>query len=144
MTDLGTLGGNYSEAYSISDNGIIVGRSKTSTGAERAFRYSGSTMVNLGTLSGSGFSAARGVNSSGDVVGYSSASGGVTHAFLYSGSTLYDLNTLASGFLSNGISAGFLSLDNAFSINDLGYIVGTGTYYDGWNVTTSSFVLSYY
>ncbi len=39
MTDLGTLGGDYSRAYGINDNGLIVGDSYTSTGYSHAFLY---------------------------------------------------------------------------------------------------------
>jgi len=44
FTDLGTLGGNGSEAFAINNSGQVVG------GSQHAFLYDGSTMRDLGTL----------------------------------------------------------------------------------------------
>lgn len=38
--DLGTLGGSYTNATGISENGSVTGNSRTSSGASRAFVYS--------------------------------------------------------------------------------------------------------
>lgn len=40
MSNLGTLGGNYSVANSINNNGQIVGVASTANGSQRAFLYS--------------------------------------------------------------------------------------------------------
>ena len=144
MTDLGTLGGTYSFAYAIDDSGGIAGTSTLSTGEERAFRYTGGTMQNLGTLSGDYGSGALGINNSGEVVGYSYYGSASERAFLYSGSTMYDLNALASSYMSDGVTApGFVRLAYAYAINDWGYIVGYGDYFDGSTITTQAFVLGY-
>ena len=50
MTDLGTLGGNLSWAYSINNNNQIVGYSTTAIGNNRPFLYDNGSMINLGTL----------------------------------------------------------------------------------------------
>lgn len=145
MTDLGTLGGSYSYASAIDDSGGIAGTSTLSTGEERAFLYTGGTMYNLGTLSGDYGSGALGVNDAGEVVGYSYYGSASERAFVYSGGTMYDLNALASSYMSDGVTApGFTRLAYAYDINDWGYIVGYGDYFDGNTITTQAFVLSYY
>jgi len=52
LTDLGTLGGRYSEATAVSADGlVIVGVSDiTGDGAYHAFKYTGSTMCDLGKV----------------------------------------------------------------------------------------------
>jgi probable HAF family extracellular repeat protein len=145
MSDLGTLGGAYSFAYAIDDNGGIAGTSTLSTGEERAFRYTGGTMQNLGTLSGDYGSGALGINNSGEVVGYSYYGSASERAFIYSGGTMQDLNALASSYMSDGVTTtGFTRLAYAYDINDWGYIVGYGDYFDGTTITTQAFVLGYY
>ena len=68
MTDLGTLGGNYSLAHGINNSGQVVGESATANGYYHAFLYSSGTMTDLGTLGGSR-SGAWCINASGQVVG---------------------------------------------------------------------------
>jgi probable HAF family extracellular repeat protein len=53
LTWLGTLGGNASVAYGVSDNGTVVGMARNALGQQRAFRWQcGGPMVDLGTLGG--------------------------------------------------------------------------------------------
>ena len=85
-TPLGTLGGSYSQALAINDNGLVVGQADVSDGNFHAFSYD-SSMHDLGTL-GADASTAYGVNITGQVVG-----GSNYEAFLYDG-TMHNLGTL--------------------------------------------------
>ena len=127
MTSLGTLGGNYSEAYEINDADQIVGESKTAGGQFHAFLYSGGSMIDLGTFGGTR-SKAFGINEAGQVVGGARDAGENDRAFFYDTGTMYDLNTLAAGYMGG---AGFTSLRYAYGINDSGQIVGYGMHTDG-------------
>ena len=106
MTDLGTLGGNFSEGVAINSSGEVVGTSETSTGAEDGFLWSNGTMTDLG----SNFSPAA-INDSGVIVG---------GQFVYSGGTLQNLNTL----IPQGSP---YQIQSATGINDKGQIVANAT-----------------
>lgn len=121
VTDLGTLGGSWSEAADINENGDIVGTSLNFQGAMRAFWIpTNGGMIDLGTLRGSNSWAAR-INNKGEIVGSSQTADGSTRAFLYKNGTMIDLGTLG------GVSG-------AFGINDEGTIVGWtwGTTREPW------------
>ena len=58
MVDLGTLGGAYSQAVAVNDNGQVVGSSRLAERRAHAFSWTAAGgMVDLGTLGG--FSAAH-------------------------------------------------------------------------------------
>jgi probable HAF family extracellular repeat protein len=84
---LGTLGGNWSKAHAISNDGsVIVGESDY-----QAFKYQDGTMTGLGFLTGGTVSSATGVSADGTViVGRSDTTGGYTHAFVYANQTMLD------------------------------------------------------
>ena len=72
MTDLGTLGGMWSEAFGINDSGKIVGAAQTADRYWRAFIYNGSTMTDLNTIkpiSGWTMDEAHDINDLGQIVG---------------------------------------------------------------------------
>jgi len=114
ITDLGTLGGDRSDALSINKLGDVVGESgvPSSIGIFHAFLYKGGKMRDLGTLDGP-TSDALGVNDSSSVVGQSSllnVNGESQQAFLYSGGKMRNLTP--------GTNSG------AWGINNLGQISG--------------------
>ena len=76
--DLGTLGGNFSQAFGISPAGQVVGWSSTAEGDFHAFLWEKGIMTDLGALFG-GDGVATGINPAGHVVGHSAG-----HVFLWS------------------------------------------------------------
>jgi probable HAF family extracellular repeat protein len=143
ITDLGTLGGNYSQAFGINASGQVVGYSvtagsSTAGASQDAFLYSGGTMTDLGTLPGGSESIAYGINASGQIVGDSiTASTGYWHAFLYSDGTMTDLGPGGANAINDsGQAVGGLGSDLLFAFSywngittDIG-VFFTGTYAD--------------
>jgi probable HAF family extracellular repeat protein len=74
ITDLGTLGGEFSDAFGINNDALavhIVGRSETATGFLHAFFWTPpGPMIDLGTLGGSN-SVAWDINNHGQIAGQS-------------------------------------------------------------------------
>jgi len=66
VTDLGTLGGQWSDAYAINDHNQIVGLSETSSGASHTFLFQNGQMSDLYPLNGQ-LSEPIGLNNSGQV-----------------------------------------------------------------------------
>ena len=120
MIALPTLGGANSYAFGINAQGSVVGAANTRAGYNQAFLYQNGAIQALGTLGGNS-SSAYGINSSGDVVGFSYDAGRRQRAFVWRDGMLFDLNDLVAGI--DG-----WALDAAYGINDLGQIVGSGTY----------------
>ncbi len=121
VTDLGTLGGTYSEANGLNTAGQVVGSSTTVPGQEpyglgtRAFLWTDGTMTDLGTLGGE-ISWAIDINDAGQVVGSSETAEGTQHAVLWTNGEMMDLGTLGEGSHSEGIR-----------LNALGQVVGHAT-----------------
>src|SRR5579859_2036232 len=118
MTDLGTLGGDNSEAIWINDAGVVVGSADLpGSQTHDAVVWINRKIHDLGTVAGDPCSRGRGLNSSGQVVGGSSDCHNFLHAFVWEeGGPTLDLNTLippGSGF----------QLTNAFNLNDRGEIL---------------------
>ena len=81
--DLGTLGGNFSEALDMNASGQVVGESATAPFGIHAFSWTqAGGMVDLGTLGGTQ-SEATAVSAGGQVVGASFTAGGEFHATLW-------------------------------------------------------------
>ena len=74
MTDIGTLGGTFSEGLGINDAGQVTGTSYTSDHVQHAFLYSNGTVIDLNTVldpvTGSGWNLqdAWDINDAGQIV----------------------------------------------------------------------------
>jgi probable HAF family extracellular repeat protein len=92
ITDLGTLGGYYSEAIDINEPGQIIGSSTITIADDitsHAFLYSDGEMLDLSLLPAvvnAGFTNIQvtAINDHGQIVGYGNLAGGSTQAFLLS------------------------------------------------------------
>lgn len=114
ITDLGTLGGSYSQANGINNAGQVVGHATLVSETAHAFLYTSGSLLDLGTLGGDSSTAAA-VNDLGQIVGESTLAGNtIAHAFLYSAAVMQDLGTLPGGINSS-----------ATDINAFAVIVGT-------------------
>jgi probable HAF family extracellular repeat protein len=115
VRDLGTLG-STTLVNAINESGQATGSSLAAAGW-RAYRYSGGTMRNLGTIGGpAGRTFGSGINASGQVVGgYDRGQGTTGAAFLHNGTALVDLGTLGGDFATAddinaaGVIAGYTS-----------------------------------
>ncbi len=120
LIDIGTLG-TFSNATAISaDGSVIIGRSGLSNGDAHAFKYTGVTITDLGTLGGHN-SYANAVSANGLViVGVSSLGNGYEHAYKYEGTIMTDLGTLGG------------NISGAHSVSaDGSVIVGSSTLANG-------------
>lgn len=108
LTDLGTLGGDFSEAVAINASGQVVGDSMLSNGLTHATLWSDGQIIDLGTLPGGATSYATGINDAGQITGWSdtlqsgTSSPRPDHAFLYENGAMTDLgNISATGEFAN-------------------------------------------
>lgn len=107
-------GSNYAPlgvARGINDAGQIVGSSVSNDGSQHATLWSGSKVVDMGTL-GNDYSVAYAINNVGQVAGISNPINSQEHATLWDGSSIKDLGTLGG------------TLSNAYALNDKGQVVG--------------------
>jgi probable HAF family extracellular repeat protein len=142
VVDLGTLGGNESEAFGINNSGQIVGSAANAGGVSHATFWANATSppVDLGTVYGAaGPNVALGINDSNQIVGYSFQQSvypyGNSRATYWEepGATPLDLGTFpASGDPSPLNSA-------AYGINDAGQIVGYAEGYSGGRFTGAAY-----
>jgi probable HAF family extracellular repeat protein len=116
ITDLGTLGGERTSAMGINNGGDVVGFSQTVKGDNRAFLYSGGSLVDLGTLGGAESFAYR-ISDNGVVVGRAQDSDGRFHAFV----TTTNGNAIALTMLDARADGDF---GMATGVNRLGEVTG--------------------
>lgn len=131
MMDIGTLGGDNSDAFGYNDAGQIVGWAQDQPGGKfyHAFLWQSGSMTNLGEIGGFDTSQAEAVNNAGQVVGIGkvqiapqdSSATFEEHAFIYS--ALTGVVLLESVI---PVSSGWTELSPR-DINDSGEIVGDGT-----------------
>jgi len=120
-TDLGTIGGNGSSASSNNNSGQIVGQAQNSSSDYHACLFDSTNPLNntdLGTLGGT-YSVALSINESSQIVGSATDSDGLMHACLFDSGGNINLES----YLPTG--SGWV-LNYASSINDSGWITGTG------------------
>jgi len=116
MSDLGTLGGNFSEGTAINNLGQVAGNSELKNGERQAFLFRNGKMTDLG-VSGRETHAAA-INEAGAVAGSMSIPGeGHTDAILISNGKVTDLGLLPG---EGGIFTG------ASAINKSNEVVGSG------------------
>ncbi|MCE7973461.1 MAG: hypothetical protein DYG92_03920 [Leptolyngbya sp. PLA1] len=122
LTDLPSLGGEFSQAMAAGPGDWVVGFSFTATGlTPRATLWSGGVVRDLGTLGGPG-AEALGVGAGGRIVGTSETVGGAQRPFLFlvdAGGNVtqrVDLGTLGTGGGNYGA---------AYGVNSAGHVVGT-------------------
>lgn len=126
IVEIGGFTSAFSEAMAINDSGLVVGASVNGvtsggTSIRRPFLWDGTMMVDLGTL-GRTFGDALDINNAGWAVGFSTnISGSPQIAMLWRNGQAIDLNTLITP------GSGW-TLRSAEGINDLGEIVGYGTF----------------
>jgi probable HAF family extracellular repeat protein len=123
VTDLGTLGGDFSVGFGINNAGRVVGISDTAAvdpvngSLSDAFEWADGRLTDLGTLGGQ-FSGARAINDRGQAVGYAQNAdpdpvNGAIHAALWDRGALHDLGTLPGTLFSD-----------AWGVNDRGQVTG--------------------
>lgn len=96
VKDLGTLGGNWSLAKAINNNGQVAGAAADANGLAHAFLYSSGKMKDLGTLGGED-SIANSLNAAGVAAGYSETADGYS-GFVFRHGQLIPITGLSSTY----------------------------------------------
>jgi probable HAF family extracellular repeat protein len=133
MTDLGTLGGDASDAYAINDAGQVVGRARTTNvvGSHHPFLWEKGGMTDLGLVAPCTRGTATTINSRGDVAGGFGGCGPdpddrtfFRGFYWQKGKPIVDVNTLIT-------PASEIWVDEISFINDTGMMIGAGILPDG-------------
>lgn len=121
LIELGSLGGKFSDAKAINDDGLIIGSARKEDSTWRAFLFDrDGGMKVLATLGGPS-SYGMALNQHGHAVGFADTADGEWHAFVHDGGEqLTDLGTLGG------------KVSYASDINKHGQVVGTAALQDGY------------
>ncbi len=117
-TDLGALGGHFSNAFAINEAGLIVGGAHIAGDVNvHPFVWAGGPMQDMGTLGGAS-GQAYDINDHNQAVGWSNIAGGNIHAFRYA--------LDSRGNVVSRIDLGALGSSSSFArgINNSGDVVG--------------------
>jgi len=131
----GVFGLPKGRALGVNNSRVMVGYEETAGGVRQAFLLdtpAGTGPVNLGKLPGQNNAVARAINNFNQIVGQSGNSASSQRAFLHSAGRLNDLNDIIfDSRTSDGNDFVFAEsnwvLNDAASVNNDGFIVGTGT-----------------
>lgn len=92
MVDVGTFGGDFSEAKDVNNLGQVVGSARYADNTSGAFIYENGTLFDLNALveAGTGWQLtdATGINDRGQIVGTGITADGYEHAFLLTPNTV--------------------------------------------------------
>lgn len=119
MSDLGTLGGNFSYAVAVSNWGQAVGWSSLSGETTvRAALWQNGAVLDLGTLGGANSQAYAISSDSGNVAGVADTAAGAPHAFLF--------RVNAAGAVTGRTDLGVLDGGSSYGygVNNAGAVVG--------------------
>jgi len=122
LMDLGTLGGNNSRGWWVSNSGLVVGNADFSPQStnHHAFRWKNGVMTDLGTLGPCLNSTAFAVNSKGQAVGDTGdcpGGGGGPSFYSENGEPMVDINTLV-------LPSSDIEVVDAIYITDKGEVAG--------------------
>jgi probable HAF family extracellular repeat protein len=138
VTDLGTLGGSFGEAYGVNNAGQVVGESFVSNGVMHGFGWDNTDgMGDLGVLTGGTRSMVRAINNNDQAIGWSSTDGAsYDHACFWGEVPSRPLKANITDILGEPYDLGTLggSYSQAFGMNDSSQVVGTAeTSAGAWN-----------
>ena len=126
VTVLPSLGGDYSIAHAINNDGQIVGTGTTQSGAGYPVLYQDGKAMNIGILPGGEGGEAWDINDNGWIVGGSYGGSFGQSGFLYRDGEMHDLNGLLLGDLGNRVH-----VSAARGINEAGQILVEGQWLSG-------------
>jgi probable HAF family extracellular repeat protein len=94
ITDLGSLGRDFTKANTLNNNGQIVGVSDSATAIRQGFIWENGVMTELAKPSGAARAIAGAINDAGVMIGNSQDSAGDHHPLIWTHGAVEDLTTL--------------------------------------------------